>query len=111
MINWPAVINYKGEDELTYVSSQSEWDGDADLHYFAYEAEDRLIDSYGQVFSLSDHNGSSVNPKHTNESLELQALIELAQKHAVSLGECCSAKMFFSSVSDVINAIGQFEDR
>lgn len=33
-LNWPAIIKYSGDVELTYVSDQAEWNNDADLHYF-----------------------------------------------------------------------------
>jgi len=34
-IIWPVILKYKGENELAYISSQSDWNSDADLHVFA----------------------------------------------------------------------------
>ena len=36
MISWPAVISYKGEDELTFISDEHEWKLDPDLHFHPY---------------------------------------------------------------------------
>lgn len=51
MILWPAIIKYEGESELTFVSSESEWQCDVDLHFFSYEDDDVLIDSTGAIYS------------------------------------------------------------
>ena len=110
MINWPAIIKYRGEDELTHISCESEWLGDADLHLFAYDEGDRLIDSSGQAFSLAHREGSWVTPTILNEVFQAEAVIELVRKHASSVGECCAAKVSFNSIQEAICAIAELGD-
>lgn len=105
MINWPAVIKFEGEDEMTYVSSQSEWDTDPDLHYFSYQPEDMLVDSSGKLFGLAERRVNFVHPKSLDKSLTLLELTKLVRKHASSKGECCVLKISFNSISDAISAI------
>jgi len=101
-IIWPAILKYKGENELAYISSQSDWDNDADLHVFAYEIDDQLIDSQGFVYSLSYRKNNFVVPEQTNRSLSLCEVSELIKAHLSELGSCCVSTVFFPSIKDAL---------
>ena len=67
-IVWPAIIKYAGQAELAYVKNQVEWDADEHLHGFRYEKADVLIDSNGEIYTLSNAVNSSVMPESTGKS-------------------------------------------
>lgn len=101
-INWPAILKYKGENELAYVSSRSDWDSDADLHALAYEIDDQLIDSQGFVYSLSCRKNNRVVPEQTNRCLSLPEVSELIKKHLSEQGSCCVSSFFAPSIKEAI---------
>jgi len=99
-IIWPAILKYKGENELAYISGQSDWDSDADLHVFAYETDDQLIDSQGFIYSLNSRKNNLVVPEQTNRSLPLPDVCELIKAHLSEQGSCCVSKLFASSIEE-----------
>ena len=106
MIIWPAILKYAGEKELTFISNQSEWNCDADLHFFSYEAKDMLIDSEGFIHSLANRKNNFVTPVPTNHSLSLQEVIELVKAHLSELGSCCVSKLSAQSIKHAIDIVG-----
>ncbi|MEH6473443.1 MAG: DUF4144 family protein [Halopseudomonas sp.] len=102
---WPAILKHLGENELTFISSQSEWDCDADLHFFSYEPEDVLIDTNGQIHSLTDRQNNFVQPRENGNKIELEVLNALVKEHASQLGSCCVSKISYPSISDAIKAV------
>jgi len=101
-IIWPAILKYKGEHELAYIPSQSDWDSDADLHVFAYEIDDQLIDSQGFIYSLNYRKNNRVMPEQTNRSLPLSDVCELIKAHLSEQGSCCVSKLFAPSIEEAI---------
>lgn len=101
-IIWPAILKYKGEHELAYIPSQSDWDSDADLHVFAYEIDDQLIDSQGFIYSLNCRKNNLVVPEQTNRSLSLPEVSGLIKAHLSELGSCCVSKLFAPSIKEAI---------
>lgn len=103
-VKWPAVIKYHGEDELIYIESLAEWLNDPDLCQANYEAEDRLIDVSGALFSLP--TTSFIANTETFVSLDAQIslheFVELVRKHAVIENYCCSAKLNAKTHQQVI---------
>ena len=100
IINWPAVIKYHGENELTYVSSELEWNSDADLSEFNYGESDRLIDSGGHVYHLEDKDSGYIYPILTESTIPLYEFLSLVKLHASAQGECCIEKMMFKSIAE-----------
>jgi len=101
-INWPAILKYKGENELAYIPSQSDWESDADLHVFAYEIEDQLIDPQGFVYSLSFRKNNLIVPEKSSRSLSLPEVSELIKAHLSELGSCCVSQFFAPSIKEAI---------
>ena len=103
---WPAFIKFSGDDELVYVADHSEWLTDADLSYGTYESSDRLIDSDGQVFSLSDSDGKGkIEPVLIDEGITSVQFVELIQKHFAVSGACCVSKIKLESLSDCMSML------
>ncbi|WP_415894058.1 DUF4144 family protein [Neptuniibacter sp. PT8_73] len=110
MTKWPAIIKYRGESELTYIDSGSEWDCDADLHFFRYDSADQLIDSEGNIFSLVDMTDNFVKPRAINCSVSKETMQDLIRAHFSSIGECCVSKFSIGSIAEGITTVGQFEE-
>ena len=110
MIVWPVVIKYEGESELTFVSSQPKWDGDADLHHFSYETGDKLIDSAGAVYGLQTRKSHCITPSFTGQYVNQQEVLGLVKAHLSEIGQCCVAKFSINSIAQGIRAVG-FEDK
>ena len=109
VIHWPSIIKYTGEDELGFVGSQEEWSADADLHAFAYEPEDILIDSDGAVFRF-DYENDHVHLQPKLQAMDLGEVVELIRKHASQLGSCCIAKIAFPTVQLAVLAVSEMQD-
>jgi hypothetical protein len=110
VIVWPVVIKYEGESELTFVSSQSQWDCDADLHHFSYETGDMLIDSEGAVYELQTRESHCIIPTFSGLHVNQQEVLGLVKAHLSEIGQCCVAKFSINTIAQGILAVG-FEDK
>ena len=106
MIKWPAIIKYKGEDELTFVSSEEEWKMDPDLHFHPYSDGDELIDAEGAVYQLPyDEENAVVEIKKSNKKTTIKEFEMLIKKHLVVINECCVTKFQISSIQEGMNIV------
>ncbi|WP_415884220.1 DUF4144 family protein [Neptuniibacter sp. QD34_54] len=111
MIKWPAIIKYQGDNELIYIASGSVWETDQDLHAVVYDADDRLIDSDGVLFSLEEREDRLVILRPVEACFELEEMVDLIRAHFSSIGECCVSKFSIGSIAEGITTVGQFEER
>lgn len=105
MINWPAIIKYSNDTELYYVSSQSEWDSDTDLHQLKYCDDDQLIDSYGHIYRLTKTTNRRTIPEPVKKTIQLEDFLELVKAHASENGLCCVSKLFAASIKEAMKII------
>lgn len=105
MINWPAIIKHADDEELIYIGNKNEWDGDTDIHSFEYHESDYLIDSSGEIYSLSSSQNSYVKPEPRGESISLQKLLGLVKAHAAQQGSCCVAKLYAPTIKDALKIV------
>jgi len=105
LINWPAIINHTDDAELVYVSDNEQWDGDADLNSFEYIATDRLIDSSGRIFNMTDREEGVVKPKATGDIIELKVILGLVKAHAAQSGSCCVAKLYAPTIREAYKIV------
>lgn len=106
MILWPAIIHHAGQAELAYINDQSQWRNDMHLHIHGYRAEDRLIDSAGNIFSLVKGMGNSAVAEPKDQIISLYELLDLMRAHAAQTGLCCVDKLSADSVAEAIFLIG-----
>lgn len=99
MINWPAVLQYRGDNELVFIAEQSQWDNDDELSGGRYDADDRLIDSTGRIFRLSDKDPKLLS---TEQAISLDELVELIRLHMSEVGLCCVAKFSAASIAEAV---------
>lgn len=105
MITWPAVIKFEGDDELSFVASQAEWESDEGLSRVQYDVADQLIDSDGKIYELKGGENGAINLAETGSQIELTEMTELVRKHASQLGNCCVSKIFFTTLSEAVATV------
>lgn len=95
-ISWPAVIQLKSDDELIFVKNEQQFLSDSSIQSMFLQAEDRLIDSKGNIYNLRKNIKFEIIPTKTTMSLdEAKGLL---QCHLSSLGTCCVAKFDANSI-------------
>ena len=98
-VQWPAIIHCEGDDELTFVADQQSWLSDEDLSSVYYDQADRLIDSEGQLFALTDQVDGVIRPLSLHNNLQISELAELLRKHFSVTGACCLSKIQPDSIA------------
>ena len=105
LLNWPGIIKHSGDAELTYVSDQTEWDNDADLHYVDFDESDCLIDSTGNIFNLTKREDKYVKPEPSGKSMSLDEILGLIKAHAAQKGSCCVAKIYAPTMDEAFKIV------
>jgi hypothetical protein len=111
MVNWPAIIKYAGDDELSFVQSLEELNKRPDLRGSTFNPGDVLIDATGKVYR--PHNGSSriEFQRESGEILTLDAVVDLVRRHASICGECCIGKISAPSITEAIALVRDLAPR
>jgi hypothetical protein len=110
MINWPAVIQFDGDDELVFIGSQSEWHNDAESLLYNHGGDDRLIDSSGQIFRLVRNEDGKLSAENSGNTLALDDFIRLVRIHASNSHRCCIEKIHFRDVHEGIMLIASMDE-
>jgi len=110
LVNWPGIIKLSGDAELIYVSNKAEWDKDADLHYFKYNESDYLIDSSGDVFTLTTRENEYVNLEVNGNSMTLHEILGLIKAHAAQKGSCCVAKLYAPTIIEAFKIVESLDE-
>lgn len=110
VINWPAVIKFRGDDELTHIGSAKEWQRDAGSYLYHHNDGNILIDSNGHVLDLSRGADGRVNIEDTGTCIEAADFIKLVRIHASSSLRCCIEKISFRSVAEGIRLVAAMND-
>ncbi len=101
MISWPAIISYEGDDELTFISDEREWEIDPDLNFHPYSEGDVVIDNIGSICKLSySKKNKKVEIEATGKSTAVKEFEELIKKHMAYLNQCCVSKLNISTIQD-----------
>lgn len=104
MINWPVIIKHDDEDELIYISSATVWHNDEEMLLYIFTERDVLIDSRGQVFSLTDVQ-TSPERAQALAIATIDNINELVRAHAVICGECCVEKIHCQTLPQAMELI------
>ena len=105
LVNWPGIIKHADDDELTYVSDQSGWDDEIDLHHFVYDESDYLVDSSGRIYDLTKRLNDRVSPEPRDESMALHDILGLVKAHAAQKGSCCVAKLYAPTIAEAFKIV------
>ena len=110
MVNWPGIIKHADDAELVYVSDQSEWDMDEDLHYGEYDESDCLIDSSGNIYTLTKRSDKYVKPEPSGDSISLNEILGLVKVHAAQKGSCCVSKLYAPTIRDALKIVDSLSE-
>lgn len=105
LVSWPAIIKFDGDAELTFIRDQADWEQNAEYHHFQYQAGDTLIDSTGQLFSLTAQAVGYALPEPVRHILSFEDIVTLVRAHAAQTGTCCIEKISAPSIKDVIELV------
>ena len=105
MPDWPAVIQYEGDDELIHVSSADAWQQDAEALLYNHHGNDRLIDSNGCIYKLVQRPDGSIHIDDGEEHIALNDFIKLVRIHASNSHRCCIEKISFRTFSEGIRLV------
>ncbi len=100
MVNWPAIIACDGDDELTYITSATEWNSHPDRAVMGYGVDCRMIDSTGYVYHMDNMEDGEVQLLATGKSMSVKELIALVQRHAAMNNTCCIEKIGFRRIEE-----------
>lgn len=109
-LQWPAVIQYQGDDELLYLAGEEDWQSQLGQQPMPFAEQDRLIDSRGRVFYLRTDASGAPALQVSAERIELSAFTTLLRAHAVRTGSCCAGKVGCSDLAEGMCLIGRMED-
>ena len=110
MINWPAVINFDGDEELVYIASDSEWRRDAESLLYNHSGDDQLIDSSGRIYKLVHNKDGTIQTDDTGNMIDLDEFVKLVRIHASNSHRCCIEKINFRDIADGIMLIASMSD-
>ena len=104
-IQWPALIKYFGDAELTFVRDAAAWAEDSQLASQQYHLLDRLIAADGRSYALTTGPDGKVSPVFDGNILTLEVLLEAVREHASQQGQCCVAKLAASNLAQAIGLV------
>ena len=103
LIQWPAIIKLHADDELIFVPDAVNFAGDVAHQVTHVQAQDRLIDSSGAVFSIK--NSQTPELVRTGSMLSLDEVEELLRLHLSSNGTCCVSKFYAPSIREALISV------
>ncbi|MGB5397415.1 MAG: DUF4144 family protein [Gammaproteobacteria bacterium] len=109
--SWPAIIKHAGDDELSYISSETAWLADPYISAHPCNDDDILIDSRGYIFNLHyDTRRKQVYLLHTGAVMPLGRFSTMVQMHLAVLEQCCISKLTFIDYSHGIRLVAASDD-
>ncbi len=109
-MKWPVIIKHVDDAELVYIHDMSEWHNDEDLHAFTYDESDYMLDSCGDIYTLTTRSNNIVMPQATGCKMPLQEVLGLIKAHAAHKGSCCVAKLYAPSVNEAFKIVESLND-
>ncbi len=104
-IHWPAVLQYDNDPELEYLENETAWQQTIASSENAFEQQDQLIDSEGQVFSCTQLGQTSAGKSQPTTIIKLETLLGLIKAHLADTGSCCVAKTYAPTIRDAIRIL------
>jgi hypothetical protein len=110
MIAWPAVIKYEGDDELTYIDCENDWMRDARSYLYNHNGDNCLIDSNGEIFTLSTSGSGNIDLTTSGNRVSLDDFTRLVRTHASTVNRCCIEKISFRNIADGVKLIDSMNE-
>jgi hypothetical protein len=96
MITWPCLLKLDGDDELVYLASSEQLN--AECQALIWGQDDIVIDTQGHCYN-------TVELDLLPQTLSVQQVTELIQKHEFAQAQRCIIKIHFTSVQQAIEAL------
>lgn len=117
-IQWPAVVKLTQNDELLYLGHQRDWLELACLYQHQFVDTDLLLDSNGNQYLIratpstihEDPIGELPKLLKQEQKLPLTDFIKWVQKHANAVGQCCVAKLAFTTFAQGMEIVHSLDD-
>lgn len=117
-LQWPAVVKLHQDSELIFLEHQQDWLELACTHQHHFSAEDLLLDSHGNLYQIDanplqefdDPIGQLPQLIAKIEPLPLTDFIKWVQEYAQALGQCCVAKLAFTSIHQGMNIVRSLDE-
>ncbi|MFZ3511777.1 DUF4144 domain-containing protein [Vibrio harveyi] len=103
MITWPCLLKLDGDDELVYLASSKQLNEECQA--LIWGQDDIVIDTQGHCYALQTGFDNSVELSLLPQTLNVQQVTELIQKHEFSKAQRCIIKIHFVSVQQAIEAL------
>lgn len=104
-IHWPAIVHYENDPELEYLENSAAWNQTIATSTNAFETNDSLIDSEGQLFSCQQLAQAKDGTTEPSETLPLKSVLGLVKAHLADCGSCCVAKTYAPTIKDAIRML------
>lgn len=102
-IQWPAIVKLDADDELIFISDADEFANDKALRQMQLQAQDKLIDSMGAVFTI--RNRPALTLTAAESALSLDAVEDLLRLHLSNHGTCCVSKFHANSIREALMSV------
>lgn len=103
MVQYPCILKLYGDDELIFISSQTDLLHESES--LIWHTEDCLIDATGQKYLIKRNDSDAHFFIKVGTILSTQKITELIQAHEFSKAQVCLTKIHFKSVLDAINSL------
>lgn len=99
-VQWPVIIKLDADDELIFISDADKFVNEAALRQMQLQTKDKLIDSTGAVFTIS--NRPALQLTATGSVLSLDKVEVLLRLHLSNHGTCCVSKFHANSIREAL---------
>ena len=110
LVHWPVLIKYADYEELGYVADASGWETEVGQNGAYLNSTDRVVDSAGVAFSMSEAVDGQKSLKQAQSNIGLDEILSWVRAHASMQGHCCVAKLSASSIAEVFTIIKSLDD-
>ena len=105
MISWPAVFKHTNDPELDYYEDLEALEKDMLQNYPATLAGGYLLDSNGEVYTVSAMHNGKLDLLDTGRSKTLEQVLGLVKAHAAQAEHCCVAKLWAPSIPEAVQIV------
>ena len=102
---WPAFIKLLGDDELIFLANESSFLEKASLYSKHLQPQDFLADSTGHIYHFLKDEHHKTHLKKTEQTLSLEAILQLVRLHAAQDGACCVSKLSANTIDEAISLL------
>ncbi len=108
-ISWPLLIRHEGQPEMTRVNDLAEWNRLQDDHIWLTGPGDRLVDSTGRFWEVSQLDAGRLDITR-GELIDSVELLDYVKHHLSAKGVCCISKFAQNDIASLFQMVGTLDD-